>query len=118
MTEESIQSAIVAYLRYSGWKVLEYAKPRAHGKLGGIIEAGHPDLLAIKRIPVSATTWPWATYHLWIEVKQPGKKPSPDQERLHAEFQEAGAWIVIWRSLEDAIATLAPLGLGLADWLP
>jgi len=106
-TEESIQSAIVDYLRYSGWTVFQYAQIRAHGKLGGIIEAGHPDLLAIKN-----------GFHLWIEVKRLGEELSPKQAMVHGTLRDAGALVVVWRSVEDAITALAPLGLGLEEWKP
>ncbi len=111
--EEDIQITIVDYLRYSGWKVLVYAPPRAHGKLGGILEPGHPDLLAIR----AARGWIGVKY-LWVEVKRPGEKLSPDQERLHAELREVKAWVVVWCSVEEAIAALASLGLGLPEWRP
>ncbi len=116
-TEESIQSAIVDYLRLSGWKVMVYAPPRAHKKLGGILEPGHPDLLAIREYRPDGVNQdqPW---HLWIEVKRPSEKPTPDQEKLHAELRVLGAWVEVWSSVDQAIAVLAPMGLGLAEWTP
>ena len=107
--EKDIQSSIVAYLRLSGWRVFLYAQPGAHRTLGGILEPGHPDLLAIRRV------YPYTRY-LWVEVKRPGGKLSPDQERLHAELRGSGAWVEVWESVDDAIRQLAPLGLGLAQW--
>ena len=115
VSEESIQSSIMAYLRLSGWKVLVYAPPRSHGKLGGILEPGHPDLLAI-RSTEEPLPWPLSVWHLWVEVKCPGEKLSPDQARLHAELLGIGEWVEVWESVDQAIATLAPLSLGLAEW--
>lgn len=117
VSEESIQSAIVDYLRLSGWFVMVYARPRSHKELGGIILPGHPDLLAIRHLEKVATG-EIVLKHLWVEVKAPGGKLSPDQKRLHAELREAGDWVEVWESVGQAIAALAPLGLGLEEWKP
>jgi len=70
--ESSIVTAIVRVAESLGWWTM-----KIHG--GPYQLAGVPDLLCLK-----------AGRAVWLEVKQPGKKPTPIQVRRMAEIEAKG----------------------------
>lgn len=82
----------------------EKAKIRAHldainawcfaPLMAGFGKSGVPDIIACYR-----------TMFIGIEVKRPGKKPTPIQERRMAEIKVRGG-IAIWGDAEKVIAEL------------
>ena len=90
MTEKSIQSAIVDWLRLRGRLVFEFGKPGGHRELRGSLPVGFPDLLTIRD-----------GWYVFLEVKAPGGRLSQAQRALHAEMRGAGCHVYVVRSLED-----------------
>jgi Holliday junction resolvase len=75
MTEQDIQANIIKRLEREGYFVLKLIQTN---------KTGIPDLVATK---------PNET--LWVEVKRPGKKPSPTQEYRHAELRSKGFNVLV-----------------------
>lgn len=103
MTESELQAAIIETLLYDGWLVLRVnqgamrrdsdlirfaywqvlSEPERH--------AGISDVMAFKDdMPA-----------LFIEVKLPGKQPTPDQARFLAECRKAGKIGLVASSVDD-----------------
>jgi Holliday junction resolvase len=70
--ESSIVRSIVREAEAMGWYVI-----KVHG--GPYQTAGIPDLLCLQRGSA-----------VWLEVKQPGKRPTEIQKRRMAELEEQG----------------------------
>lgn len=70
--ESAIVAAVVRAAEAQGWRPI-----KIHG--GPYQLAGLPDLLCLQR-----------GYAVWLEVKQPGKKPTEIQKRRMAELEARG----------------------------
>lgn len=81
MLEKNIQSRIRDRLRENGWLVV---------KLVVTSMFGIPDLMAIKNGQL-----------LFIEVKQPGKKPTDLQLATHVKLRRYGAKVLLATSVAD-----------------
>lgn len=79
--EKHIQSAIRDKMRSKGWLVI---------KLVVTSMFGIPDLLCIR-----------AGQFVFIEVKQPGKKPTPLQKTIHERLVSHGAKVLTAVSVAD-----------------
>ena len=87
--ESAITRRIVAALQQRKWWVM-----KIHG--GPYQMAGVPDLLCIRR---GVTRW--------LEVKQPGKRPTPLQTRRMLEIErEAGTLCHVVCSMDEALTAL------------
>lgn len=93
MTETEIQKQIIDHLTKQGWMVFRMnsgsrAGTRLHKK-------GTPDLMAQK----DGET-------IWIEVKKPSGKLSPDQLKKHKEIRANGFIVIVAFSLQDVIENI------------
>ena len=88
MREAIIQSQIKKYLEANGWMVIKLIQTTMNGI---------PDLMALK----SGRT-------LFIEVKQPGKKPSDLQAYRHQKLRDKGFDVLTAVSVSDVELFLAP----------
>ena len=79
MLEKAIQAKIKKELSKQGWIVL---RPLM------VSSSGYPDLWALKNGQC-----------VFIEVKQPGKVPTPLQDMRHKELREAGFKVIIATSV-------------------
>lgn len=86
MLESKIQTQIKNALKKSGWLVI---------KLIQCSEAGMPDLLAIKQGRV-----------VFLEVKQPGRKPRPLQVFRHKQLTEQGIEVFVPSCKQDILPLL------------
>ena len=70
--------------------------------------AGDPDITGCVRLTVTMTNSHGQTHqvafgqHFEIEMKQPGKKPTPLQVEKMAEWEEYGAW-VMWATDKEEV---------------
>lgn len=65
--------------------------------------AGAPDLfIMVPRLDEDLNAAGFG-FHLWVEVKAPGKTPEPHQLREHAKMEEAGCNVCVVDSVLDAI---------------
>ena len=85
-TEKSIMLGIIQALGFKDWYVIRMP-PSIYTSGKGI-----PDLYACKK-----------GVSVWIEVKTPKGKLSPSQERITRLLDEAGANVIIARSVDYAI---------------
>ncbi len=79
VNEKEVQRTLVEYLRWTGWRVFEFAKPGGHKALAAAVPPGWPDVVAIK-----------GGRHLYVEVKTTWGRLSHDQVLLHIELRAAG----------------------------
>lgn len=86
--ESTITAAIRMNAEFIGWYVV-----KTHG--GRYQAAGLPDLLCLR-----------AGRAVWLEVKQPGKKPTKLQERRLAELRSAGCVAEVVTSVGEALRVL------------
>jgi hypothetical protein len=100
-SEADVQAAIVEFLQWEGWTVIEYAKPGGHKALGGALPPGHPDLHAFKAAEVADYS-----FHVWIEVKVPGKDATPKQHEYHEMLREAGETVFVSHGPEEVAEQL------------
>ena len=61
-------------------------------------EAGTPDLAVL--LPGEPAR------HIWLEVKRPGQKPTPEQIRWHLWAKKSGVEAFVVHSLAEALATV------------
>lgn len=87
-TETEIQKEIIDYLKSIGFDVYRMNS----GRKGGITlhTPGTPDLMAQRN-----------GLTIWIEVKQPGKKPTKIQLKRHKEITENGFIVIVATSVEE-----------------
>jgi len=93
-TEAQIQQSIIQYLTLKGWHVLRQnagALLNPQGRPVRMGEPGTPDLLAIKD----------GQPPLFVEVKRPGKRPTPIQAAMAARLTAHGARCLVATSVED-----------------
>ncbi len=83
MSEQSIQTSIIKFMRDSGWMVYNTTK---------ITPSGYPDLICHKD-----------TETLLIEVKDIKGKLSRVQEEVHKRLKEQGINVIVAKSKEDVI---------------
>lgn len=106
--EHQIQTACIQYLRYKGFYVQRMnsgaMRMQSKGKdyLLRMAAAGTPDLMAFKKISWDADFGDIEeTQLLFIEVKRPGKKPTPLQTEKMKELEEHGASCYVIHSVEE-----------------
>jgi Holliday junction resolvase len=81
MLESKIQSSIRTHLERQGWFVTKLLQTSTNGI---------PDLMALRQGKV-----------VFIEVKQPGRKPSPLQEYRIGQLRKEGFEVIIATSKKD-----------------
>jgi Holliday junction resolvase-like predicted endonuclease len=81
MRESIIQTGIKKYLETNGWMVIKLIQTSCNGI---------PDLLALKE-----------SRAVFIEVKQPGKKPNDLQRYRHEKLRKRGFEVIIAASVND-----------------
>ena len=90
MNESTITTAILKWLNaQEGCEAIKL-------HISGLQRAGDPDIVAC-----------WRGRALMIEVKMPGKKPTPLQEHRLAAWAAAGAIVGVVHSLEEAKACIS-----------
>jgi hypothetical protein len=67
-----------------------------------LAKKGTPDRFCI--IPPALDPHGLGGWLMFIEVKRPGKKPTPEQNERHQELRNAGAVVIVADSLESFIA--------------
>jgi hypothetical protein len=108
LKEREIQQQIIHYLQAKGWYVQrmnagQYSMGEGRYKryvMGAA--AGTPDIFAFKRCTCCVEGY--GSHVLFVEVKRPGKQPTPLQELKMAELRGYGARCVVATSIEDLIA--------------
>jgi hypothetical protein len=81
-------------------------------QLGGIVRK--VEWIGHRGAPDRMVAWPsrplGVSFPIFVELKAPGQKPEPHQEREHARMREAGLNVVVIDSFEgvDALLGLAP----------
>ena len=93
--ETDLTAKIVAYLRSQGCYAAKW-----HGSVYGA--GGMPDIYVL--VPSAPYAIP-----VHIEVKLPGNKPTPRQEKVMRDLRKAGAvavWVDNLRAVEQLIANL------------
>lgn len=95
LSEKDIQSAIVDYLRYQGFLVMEFAKPGTHRALRGSVPTGTPDLLALR-----------TGRYVWLEVKMLKGRLTRDQEQVRDDLLAHGAEWHLIRSLDEVMVAV------------
>lgn len=81
MRESLIQANIKKYLELRGWFVTKLLQTTTNGI---------PDLMALKD-----------SRCVFIEVKQPGRRPTPLQEYRHEQLRKKGFEVIVATSLTD-----------------
>jgi hypothetical protein len=98
-SEQSLQNAIIDYLRYRNFWVMRINSGAVRTERGGMVKmgiAGTPDILAIK--PPTQTS-PIEVY--WVEVKLPGKHSTDIQKMRQDELRAAGCKVYEIHSLDE-----------------
>lgn len=92
MIESEIQKQIIRYLELQGYLVfrMNAGKTRYNVRLA---PPGTPDLLCLMNNGRS----------LWIEVKQPSKKPTSVQTEFHKKLITSGHKVIVACSIDDVI---------------
>jgi len=97
-TEAEIQRSIMDYLTMKGWYVLRLNsgmqvinQPGQARRVMHAAAAGTPDLLALRHDHAP----------LFIEVKRPGKKPTPVQQAMMGTLIDHGATCLVATSVDD-----------------
>lgn len=98
--EKQIEADIIKALRTLGFLVSKTSQPRA-----SMMTPGIPDLYAAH---------PRWRLRLWIEVKAPKGRTSPQQDLWHAIERDSGGTVIIARSTSDLVTELQKLGAPLA----
>lgn len=80
--ESNIEKRVVRIAEEKGWNIYKFVSPNNRGV---------PDRLAIKQGRC-----------LFVEIKQPGKKPTKLQEHIHAEFAKQGFVVHVIDNEADA----------------
>jgi Holliday junction resolvase len=98
MTETEIQKQFVDVLRKADWTVLRVNSGLVKVRNGWahLAPKGTPDLLAIR--PDSS--------HVWIEVKKPEGKLSPEQTEWIDKHRARGVEVHVFDTLDDLCAVL------------
>lgn len=104
LTERQIEQQIVDLLGAHGWIVLRTNRFSSGNAVvvQGSIEVGIPDLQARK--PYHSYVENDLQRVVWIEVKRPGGKVSPEQEQWHLLARRRGETVIVAESVEDAAA--------------
>lgn len=99
-SEADFQDAVVRALVERGWTVWQMYRG---SQRGGSVWAtkGIPDLFAFRAPGLL----------LWLELKQPGNKPSPAQLERHEELRRAGLPITVAWTLEQVLLAARALSL-------
>jgi hypothetical protein len=105
LTEHQIQNQCIQYLKLKGFYVIRLnsgvlrASDASRTRLIRMAAAGTPDVMAFKQYEVVTAF----TYReiLFLEIKRPGKNPTPIQEQKMAELETYGAKCLVIHSLEE-----------------
>ena len=104
--ESEIQKSIIEYLRLKGWYVQRLNSGMAHIKTGldksrwiRLSEAGTPDILAFHACGCCVNESAVDLY--FIEVKRPGKNPTPIQIAKMEELKAYGSKCLVVHSLTE-----------------
>lgn len=103
LSENQIQNAIMGLLRYKGYYVQRMNSGALRDKRDRLVRmnrAGTPDIMAFKTSIVSEAKIRMLDL-LFIEVKRPGKKPTPLQIEVMKEMEEHGARCIVAHSVEE-----------------
>jgi Holliday junction resolvase len=99
-TEHAIQTQLMQYLRTKGWYVMrlnsgKFSVGEGAGRrfINGQ-DAGTPDLMAFIALPTGIRLY-------FIEVKRPGKKPTPLQKAKMEDLEKYGAHCFVATCIED-----------------
>lgn len=97
-SEHQIQNDIFTYLAYKGYYVLRLNSGAVKTKTGymRLSPKGTPDLMAFKGYSGHG-----GVNLLFIEVKRPGKKVSPEQEIMMDMLSTYGARCIVAYSVKD-----------------
>jgi hypothetical protein len=107
-TEASTQKAILEYLTVSG--IFAFRLNTGSMKIDGryfqahSIGKGAADILAFPFGP--AAVFGQSSCTLWIEVKSPTGKLSPEQKTFRDTVERIGHWYLMARSVDDVIKTI------------
>lgn len=93
MRESQIEQHLVKRVKALGGEVR---------KVQFIGRRGAPDRLVM--LPMRAADRPTT---VWVELKAPGEKPKPHQQREHNRMREKGQWVEVIDSIEAVEALLA-----------
>lgn len=96
MKESAIQTKIIKYLESQGAVV---------NKTIGMSKAGWPDIVGV-----------YKGRFIGVEVKRPGKKPTPLQEFKLEELAKAGALVGVATSVDDAQKLMSGLFQTPCNW--
>jgi hypothetical protein len=96
MTEKAVDAVVTRALRDLGFHVTRLQQPRATKQTPGT-----PDLYARHR----------RFGRVWIELKAPGKKPSPAQLAWHADERDCGGRVLVVDGIEALIRGLREEGV-------
>jgi hypothetical protein len=100
--ESHVEQAVVELLQWDGWHVLKMEENFSERKMKRTGEAGMPDRLALRYHPDAI---------LWLEIKRPGKEPTPAQLAWHAAERARGALVIVIDSIEAGRAWYDTSGL-------
>ncbi len=101
--ESQIQQACINYLKYKGFYVQRMNSGAIRTATGGMVKLaarGTPDIMAFKKYPGLSISDKGVDL-FFLEVKIPGKKPTPAQEMMMAELCNFGAKCLVIHSLEE-----------------
>ena len=70
-------------------------------KMRWIGRRGAPDRFVLLRHPVSSIFAGHSTSHLWVELKRPGGKLMPEQEREIATMRASGCAVLVFDTKES-----------------
>jgi len=96
--EKAIQSRIAKALKDLGFTVVQMSQPQR-----AVCTPGTPDLYARHQ----------RLGRYWIEVKRPGKEPSPVQLAWHADERACGGTVIVATSVADVLDGLRAAGVKL-----
>lgn len=103
-SEKAFQADVVRELTARGWTVWQmYLGSQRGGSVH--MTRGIPDLFAFRAPGLL----------LWLELKQPGNKPSPAQLERHEELRRAGLPITVAWTLEQVLLAARALSLLVPD---
>ncbi|KKL77522.1 hypothetical protein LCGC14_2034030 [marine sediment metagenome] len=97
--EDAVQRTLIAWARWHGWYVVEFAAKGTHRALRGSVPTGWPDWLAIR------------DRYIQIETKSTRGKLSDDQKKCIAEIREAGGTVLVPYGIEDGERLMIEAGM-------
>lgn len=102
LKERDVSRQVKEFLEWHGWRVIRNnvtkVKDRT-GKWTSYGEVGMPDLLAL--LYINTNPHPAVSLALWVEMKKPGGRLSPQQVEWHRNEMVRGGLVVVASQLED-----------------